>query len=238
MRYLAKKKVKKKKKKEEKKERKKKVPANHIPEKQYERFKDELIEISKDNKERNMMIFLIGVATGYRIGDIVDLTIGNIKDSIEEERFSIQEKKQYKAWESYQKHRKRKQLKGEIIPDRKRPNPMDTAIKGKLKKLLEEYCKGKKRSEYAFKSSKCKDNYISAKAYSGILSEVGASLKLKHISGHSLRKTYAHRLWNQTQNLEFVRKNLGHKSIVTTQCYLGLDSIMIDDAANISDSMI
>lgn len=219
-------------------DKKKKVPANPIPEKQYFRFKDKLIEISKENSERNLMIFQIGVATGYRIGDIVDLTIGNIKDAIEDEKFTIQEKKQYRSWESYKKLRIRKQEKGEILPDRKRPNPMDTIIKSNLKKLLEEYCKSKKRSEYAFPSNKYKDRHITSKTYSEILTKVGTSLKIKHISGHSLRKTYAHRLWDDTHNLEFVRKNLGHKSIVTTQCYLGLDSIMIEDAATIADSKI
>lgn len=216
------------KKENEVKEKKKKVPANPIPEKQYYRFKDRLIEISKENKDRNLMIFQIGIATGYRTGDIVDLTIAEIEDAIEDEKFVIQEKKQYKAWKTYQRQKK------DSDPNRKCPSPMDTIIESNLIELLEAYIEGKKRSEYAFKSSKYKSKHISAKSYSEILSKVGLSLGLENISGHSMRKTYAHRLYDDNKNLEFVRKNLNHKSIVTTQCYLGLDSEMKKDAAKIA----
>ena len=74
-----------------------KVPANPIPERQYERFKYKLEEVSGKNAERNMMIFYLDVATGYRLQDIVCLTIGEIKEALDNEEFCIQEQKQYKS---------------------------------------------------------------------------------------------------------------------------------------------
>ena len=64
-------------------ERKKKVPALPIQERDYNRFKYKLDEISKDCPERNLMIFYIGVATGYRLVDYVGLTFGELKDFLD-----------------------------------------------------------------------------------------------------------------------------------------------------------
>ena len=206
-----------------------KVPSNPIPERKYEQFKFKLEEISIKNAKRNLMIFYLGVATGYRLGDIVGLTIGEIKEALDEDKFIIQEQKQYKAWVNY--------IKEHPGSNRKAPKKRESPIKNNLKKLLKEYCKGKPKSAYAFKSNKG-DEHISAKAFSNILSEVGKELNLNNISGHSLRKTYASRLWESTRNLEYVRIALGHKSIETTKVYLGLNDEVREGAASIADDKL
>ena len=206
-----------------------KVPASPIPERKYEQFKFKLEERSIKNAKRNLMIFYLGVATGYRLGDIVGLTIGEIKEALDEDKFIIQEQKQYKAWINY--------IKEHPGSNRKPPKKRESPIKNNLKKLLKEYCKGKPKSAYAFKSNKG-DEHISAKAFSNILSEVGKELNLNNISGHSLRKTYAARLWESTRNLEYVRIALGHKSIETTKVYLGLNDEVREGAASIADDKL
>lgn len=201
-----------------------KVPSNPIPEREYIRFKYKLEEKSERNSERNIMLFTLGIATGYRLQDLVDLTIGEIKEALENEEFVIQEKKQYKQW-----------LKGvKNHPSKKQPKKRKAPIKKNLRKLLKAYVKGKGKSEYAFKSTKS-ESYITAKSFSKILTDVGNELGLKNISGHSLRKTYAHRLWEVTKDLNYVRVALGHKNIETTKLYLGLDDDIKQDAANIID---
>lgn len=206
----------------------KKVPANPIPEKYYDRFKYKLEEQSKKYPERNSMIFYIGVATGYRTQDIVDLSVGKLIEFIEDEKFSIQEKKQYEAWLTHKKK----------YPNSKKrmPEPRETIIKPKLKRLLKEYVKGKSKSEYAFPSNK--DEHITAKSYSEILASVGKSLGLSNISGHSMRKTYATRLWEAKKDLEYVRIALGHTNIETTKRYLGLNDGVKADAAEIADDRL
>ena len=64
--------------------------SNPIPPQKYDKFKEKLAEYSERNKERNIMLFLLGIATGYRSGDLVGLTIGEIKDSLDDENFRIQ----------------------------------------------------------------------------------------------------------------------------------------------------
>ena len=206
-----------------------KVPANPIPERQYERFKYKLEEVSGKNAERNMMIFYLDVATGYRLQDIVCLTIGEIKEALDNEEFCIQEQKQYKSWLEH--------IKKNPNSRRKPPKKRKALIKPMLKKLLKAYVKGKSKSEYAFKSTTGND-YITAKSYSNILSRVGKELGIENISGHSLRKTYATRIYEITRDLEKVRKALGHKSIETTKQYLGIEAEVREEAASIADEKL
>lgn len=206
-----------------------KVPANPIPEKKYEKFKYRLEEVSGKFSDRNLMLFYLGVATGYRTQDLVNLTIGEIKEALENDKFIIQEQKQYNAW--------LKHIQDHPGSNRKQPKKREALIKPTLRKLLKEYVKCKSKSEYAFKSNKG-DEHIQAKTYSNILAEVGKSIGLKNISGHSLRKTYAARLWEATRNLEYVRIALGHKSIETTKVYLGINNEVREGAAAIADDKL
>ena len=44
-----------------------------------------------------------------------------------------------------------------------------------------------------------------------------------HLATHSLRKSFAQRLYEQTSDVFVVQEMLGHKSIATTQKYLGIN---------------
>ena len=206
-----------------------KEDAYPIPENQYSRFKYKLEEESDKNKDRNLMLFLLGVATGYRTQDLVNLTIGDIKEAINNNKFIIQEQKQYNAWKTHM----RKYPKS----NKKKPPPRETPIGNNLKKVLKEYVKNKANSEYACKSNKG-NSYITQKSYSKILTKVGSELGLKNISGHSMRKTYAHRLYEATKDVEYVRIALGHTNIETTKRYLGLNHEVKEEAALIADDKI
>lgn len=210
-------------------EMKLKEEAYPIPEEEYDRFKYKLEEKSNVFAERNLMIFYIGVATGYRTGDIVKLTIGDLRKFIANDKFTIQESKQYKEWLTHKKKHPNS-LK-------KRPLPREVPLNKNLKALLKNYVKNKNNSEYAFKSNKG-NKYITQKSYSKILTEVGKELGLENISGHSLRKTYAHRLYNWKNDVEYVRRALGHTSIETTKRYLGLSKAVIREASEYMDDRI
>lgn len=211
------------------KERKEKVPANPIPENKYNQFKFKLEEESIKYSDRNLMLFLLGVGTGYRLQDIVDLTIGQILEALEEEEFVIQEKKQYKSW--------LKHIEENPGSKRKPPKKRRVSIKSNLRNILRNYCIGKPKSSYAFESNK-KGNHITTKAYSNILANVGNKLGLKNISGHSLRKTYATRIYESTRDLDKVRVALGHKSIETTKVYIGIEGDIKDEASSIADDKL
>lgn len=201
--------------------------ANPIPDNKYNRFKEELILYSKKYAERNLMLFILARATGYRMGDLVGLTIVEIKEALDHGYFSIQESKQYEQWKS------------NLVkyPNRKKPDKRDAIIGNKLEKYLRDYIKGKRRSEFAFPSNKGGGNEaISQKSFSDILSNVGKRIGLKNISGHSPRKTFATKVYDESgKDLEQVRIALNHQSIEETKRYLGLKEKMIKDSFKIAD---
>lgn len=201
--------------------------ANPIPSNKYIRFKEELILYSKKYAERNLMLFILARATGYRMGDLVSLTIGEIKEALEHGYFSIQESKQYEQWKTNLTK----------YPNRKKPDKRDAIIGNELERYLRDYIKGKRRSEFAFPSNKGGGNEaISQKAFSEILSEVGKRIGLKNISGHSPRKTFATKIYDESgKDLEQVRIALNHQSIEETKRYLGLKEKMIKDSFKIAD---
>lgn len=206
-----------------------KKPARPIPESHYERFKYRLEEMSGEWAERNVMLFLLDIATGYRIQDVVDLTVADIQSSLINGYFDIQEKKQYNAWKTHNR-KYPKTLK-------KAPEKRQHDIVPQLEAILKKYIKSKKKSEYAFPSQKYEGSrHISAKAYSDILKRVAEDkeINLKNITGHSLRKTYARRLYDETKELNYVRIALGHKSVEVTKRYLGIDDEVKESAAKIA----
>lgn len=210
-----------------------KKPAKPIPESHYSRFKYRLEELSGEWADRNITLFLLGVATGYRIQDLVDLTIQDIREALENGKFEIQEKKQYNAWKS----RIRKNPKSSEAA----PKPRESNVEPPLESILKKYIKNKKRSEYAFPSQKGNGSkHISSKTYSEILKKVSEDkeIELKNITGHSLRKTYARRLYEAKNDLNYVRIALGHKSVEVTKMYLGIYDDVKEDAAKIAASKL
>jgi len=209
---------------------KKKEDAYPIPEEKYEIFRDRLVELSGEKeKERNLVLFQLGIATGYRLGDIINLTIGNILDSLEEGEFCIQENKKYKLWLYREKEKNKKRLEGKKVKSETAPEPRVIEIEDNLHEILANYCQGKRRSEYAFISSTNPPEHIQVSSFSKVIKKVGEDkqLNLKNISGHSLRKTYAMRAYKECDgDLEAVRQMLGHGSVTTTQRYLRLDKML------------
>ncbi len=58
----------------------------------------------------------------------------------------------------------------------------------------------------------------------------GAGLNGK-LGTHSLRKSYAQRLYEQTNDIYAVQEMLGHKSVITTQRYLGVNYASVREAS-------
>jgi len=185
--------------------------------------------MSGELAERNLTLFLLDIATGYRLQDVADLTVADIRLALANEQFGIQEKKQYNAWKTH--------IRKYPKSTKKIPNVREHDIVPQLEIILRNYIKVKKKSEYAFPSAKGNGSkHITSQAYSEILKRVAEDkeINLKNITGHSLRKTYARRLYEATNDLEYVRIALGHKSVEVTKKYLGLEDEVKENAAKIA----
>lgn len=61
-------------------------------------------------------------------------------------------------------------------------------------------------------------------AVSNILKEAGEYFSLHDITAHSMRKTYAYKIYMESdKNIVAVKELLGHRSIEETKKYIGLD---------------
>lgn len=172
--------------------------------------------------ERNYMIFTLGVATGFRAGDLVKLTISDIRKAVKKGEFLIMEGKK----ENHKNISKRKQ------------KPRFAKLQPSVKKRLNEYlkdidiknskCKKKRHrrldSDYAFRSNKNKSEHISVDAISKEIKKVAEHYGLTNITSHSMRKTYAYNIYLITgKDLVVVQEMLCHESLKYTRDYIGLD---------------
>jgi len=89
-----------------------------------------------------------------------------------------------------------------------------------LGKPQEDFIFGGQKSHYTRKP-------ISTQQYARIVKGWMRELGLEDVSSfstHSMRKTKASVLYDQTKNVEAVRRLLGHQSVTATSAYLGVDN--------------
>ena len=147
---------------------------------------------------RDYVLFLVGVTTGYRAGDLVVLKARDIREAIKRKEFTIFEGKKKNSKNIREKNRKPRTV--EMLP--------------KIEKILKEYIKDMKDYEYIFKSRKGRNKHIGVQAVSNILKEAGNYFGLYDISAHSMRKTYAYKIYIESdRDIVAVKELLGHRSI-------------------------
>lgn len=157
---------------------------------------------------RDYMLFLIGVTTGYRAGDLVTLRVRDIKEALRRKEFTIYEGKKMNTKNIREKNRKPRTV--ELIPE--------------LAKILKEYIKDKRDYEYLFQSRKGINKAIGVQAVSNIIKEAAEYFGLYDITAHSMRKTYAYKIYIESgRDIVAVKELLGHSSIEETKRYIGLD---------------
>jgi integrase len=197
-----------------------KRPANPI--KQPSKVLD-IQDYLKEQNERDYVLFVLGVATGYRAGDLVALQIRDIKAALRAGYFRIMEAKKANS-----KNIRKCNMK-----------PREVVIVVKLEKILKNYIKDKKDYEYMFPSRKGSYDHIGVPRVSNILKEAGEAFGLDNITAHSMRKTYAYCIFVESNyNIVVVKEMLGHSSIEETKRYLGLDRRDYDNYSKSLNALI
>lgn len=145
--------------------------------------------------ERNLIMFEIGLKTLLRISDILELKVGDV----------------YKKTEIRIRQKKTKQV-------------IEIPVRTELKKLLNKYCEGKCKHEYLICSRQGVNKPITTTQAYRILGDMAEYLNIDRFGVHSLRKTGAYQLYKATNDIDFVRRLLGHKSKeqVYTYIYSGM----------------
>ncbi|MEI6287717.1 MAG: tyrosine-type recombinase/integrase [Bacillota bacterium] len=149
----------------------------------------------KSQNERNYIMFMMGLYTGLRIGDILKLRINDVR--------------------GVRILKIREQKTGNV-----REIPLDNP---ELSEALKDYVSDKPGRLFLVKSRVGVNKPIGRQMAYNIIKAAALKFKLKSIGTHSMRKTLAEHVYMDTGDLVVVQKILNHYSLAETIRYLGLN---------------
>lgn len=153
----------------------------------------------KEKNERDSILFLMGIYTGLRIGDILKLRIKEVKG--------------------------KKYLN---IKDNKTNKTNRLEFNQELKKALDQYTINKNPEEFLIKSKKGNNKPITRGQAYKILKQAANLYDMDNIGTHSMRKTFGYHLYSQTKDIVQVQTALNHGDAAHTRRYIGIDSEIIN----------
>ena len=170
---------------------------------------------------RNRSMFMLGVSCGARISELLAITISDV-------------------WQnnrvvhdmSFSKHI----VKGK---EHARSVPLNTDGRKAVTALLDWY----KSKGFAEKylapdaplfQSRMGNKPLTRKGADDVLRDAFQKAGLNgKLATHSMRKSFAQRLYNATDDVFIIKEMLGHQSIATTQKYLGVDYMFVKEAVEV-----
>lgn len=157
-------------------------------------MKDYLMEWN----ERNYMLFLVGINSGFRISDIVMLKVKDVQ-----------------GWHICVKEKKT----GKIIK-RKMPRP--------LKNALRKYVEGKPLHHYLFQSRKGKNQPLTRQGAYAIIKTAAEDLGIDNVGTHTMRKTFGYHYYKKYKDVATLMEMFNHASPAITLRYIGIRQEQLD----------
>lgn len=161
----------------------------------------------RNRSMRDYLFFCIGIYSGLRVSDLCRLHVGDVKGS----------------------HVR--------LIEMKNKNTKRFIIHPSIREDLDQYIVGKKDSDYIFASrqkkkiSRLKYQPIDRTTAYRFLNEAAREFNLSEIGCHTLRKTWAYRLYRQdTNNLVLLMEAFGHTDPSITLQYIGISQTQMDRA--------
>ena len=154
-----------------------------------------------NKSDRDYILFIIGINSGFRISDILRLKIADVKNK---DFIEIIEQKTGKY----------------------RRFPLNSQMKSILKK----YCEYKKLDSWLFPSRKAYGHISRVQAYriiNGISKELNLDL---NIGTHTLRKTFGYHFYKQTKDIALLQTILNHSSPNITLRYIGINQEIVENS--------
>jgi len=157
---------------------------------------------------RNRCLFQLGISTGGRISELLTLTVGDVWQNGSAVSDILFDKSIVKG--------------GEVS----RTVPLNADGKDAIESLVSWH-----KAMYEKVSVSCP--FFPSRNGKGLMSRQNAHKMLKaafvsaglngKLATHSMRKSFAQRLYHRTGDIFCVQEMLGHQSVSTTQAYLGVD---------------
>lgn len=142
--------------------------------------------------ERNYILFLVGINTGFRIGDILKLKVKDVQ-----------------GWHIRVKEQKTGKTKSIKMTRR-------------LKNELRDYVKDKPLHHYLFQSRNGKNKPLDRRTAYWILKTAGAELGIENIGTHTMRKTFGYHYYQKYKNVADLMSIFNHSSPAITLIYIGV----------------
>ena len=166
---------------------------------------------------RDRCLFMLGVSTGGRINELLSLTIGHVYQNGAAVTALRYEKSIVKG--------------GEVS----RTVPLNKDGRQAITDLMAWHSERYGNTEssrplFPSRNGKGKKRLTTRAAYNVLKTAFITAGLNGHLATHSLRKSFAQRLYDNTSDIFVVQKMLGHKSVATTQKYLGVDYARVSNA--------
>lgn len=180
----------------------------------------------KINNKKAYILFSIGLATGYRGSDLVNLTIQDLREAIRKESLDILEQK--------------------TINTRKVSFKRKAPLGNKLKSILKEFVEGKEDSEYVYSSRKGSGEgkykqHIRRDSLGKEFKKAAIKCGINNITvgTHTPRKTYGYiQYLEHDKDINYVQELFGHASIRATKSYIGIDDDVLNESSMIIDKYL
>ena len=154
----------------------------------------------KGQSSRDWLLFILGINSGLRISDLLELTVESVKDR---ERIVIREKKTGKA--------------------------KDFPISEVCKRAISEYLKETGINAGVLFPSRKGDKAISRIQAYRILSDAAGHVGIKEAVGtHTLRKTFGYHAYQNGVDITRIQKLLNHSAPSITLAYIGITKEELD----------
>lgn len=166
---------------------------------------------------RNRALFMIGVSTGGRISELLSLTSGDVWQNNAPVTDLLFDKSIVKGKEQ------------------SRAVPVNSDGRQAIREIIEwhtsQYCHtDPHRPLYPSRNGKGNKSMSRRAAHDVLKAAFEAAGLNGKLATHSMRKSFAQRLYDRTSDIYAVQEMLGHKHIATTQKYLGVNYATVRDA--------
>ena len=190
----------------------------------------DLKRIANRLKEVNYKAYIlwsIAINTGYRGGDLVKLTVKDIKEAIKYKKLIILEEKTVNT--------RKVQFKRVVV------------ISNSLLDILSDFVKDKSDSEYLYPSQKGRgrDSYktnITRGSLGKIFRKVivdDLGIAINSVGTHTPRKTYGYFQYLESgKDINYVQELFGHSSPKVTKAYIGIDDDILNESAKTMDKYV
>lgn len=148
---------------------------------------------------RDYTLFIIGINTGLRISDLLDLKVEDVKN-----KSHI------------------------ILTEQKTGKNKRFMINRQLREDIDKYINNMGSNEYLFQSQKGKNKPISRVQAYRILNNAASKIGLDEIGTHTLRKTFGYWHYKQYKDVALLQELFNHSAPSVTLRYIGINQDAMD----------